>query len=170
VSDQNPPVPVPPVEPAPAAGPAAVPPPPPGVDPYATPVAAPPPPVGYSAPTYQPAAYAPAAYPPAYGAGYYGTPQLPKGLAIASMVLGIVGVFFSLGYGLGLFPSIAGIITGHLALKRQPAARGFWLAGLITGYVGLFLSLIGVALLIFIIVLAVNTANNPADYSDLSNS
>jgi hypothetical protein len=142
---------------------AAVPPPPPDVDPYATPVYTPPPAVDYSAPAYQPAGY-----PPAYQAGYYGAPQPPKGLAIASMVTGIVGVFFSLFYGLGLFPSIAGIITGHLALKRQPYAKGFWIAGLVTGYVGLLLSLIGVAMLILVIVLAVNASNNVANFSDLS--
>jgi hypothetical protein len=117
--------------------------------------------------------YQPAAYPPTYAAGYsgyYGAPQPPKGLAIASMILGIVGVFFSLGYGLGLFPSIAGIITGHLAQKRQPTARGFWIAGLVTGYVGLFLSLIGVALLVIVIVIAVNAANDPAAFSELGNT
>jgi hypothetical protein len=119
------------------------------VDPYATPVYAPAPPV-----TYAGSGYAPGAYPPAYQSGYYAAPQPPKGLAIASLVTGIVGVFFSLFYGLGLFPSIAAIITGHLAQKRQPYAKGFWIAGLVTGYVGLLLSLIGVAILVFIIVLA----------------
>jgi hypothetical protein len=164
VSDQTSPGALPPIEPVPVVAPtAAVPPPPPDVDPYATPVYTPPPAVDYSAPAYQPAGY-----PPAYQAGYYGAPQPPKGLAIASMVTGIVGVFFSLFYGLGLFPSIAGIITGHLALKRQPYAKGFWIAGLVTGYVGLLLSLIGVAMLILVIVLAVNASNNVANFSDLS--
>jgi hypothetical protein len=142
---------VPPIEPAPVVPPA--PPVPPPVDPYAVSV---PPPPGYGAPSYA----------PAYQAGYYGAPQPPKGLAIASLVTGIVGVFFSLFYGLGLFPSIAAIITGHLAQKRQPHAKGFWVAGLVTGYVGLLLSLIGVAFLIFVIVIAVSAANDPASFSD----
>jgi hypothetical protein len=171
VSDQTSPGAIPPIEPVPVVTPAAaVPPPPPDVDPYATPIYVPPPAVDYSTPAYHPTGYPPAAYQPAYGAGYYGAPQPPKGLAIASMVTGIVGVFFSLFYGLGLFPSIAGIITGHLAQKRQPYAKGFWIAGLVTGYVGLLLSLIGVALLVLVIVVAVNATNNPASYTDLSNT
>lgn len=101
------------------------------VDPYAQ--AAPPP----ATP-----AYAPVGYPPAYQAGYYGAPQPPKGLSTASLITGIVGAFFSLFYGLGLFPAIAAVITGHLARKRQPYARGFWLAGLITGYIGIGISLL----------------------------
>jgi hypothetical protein len=155
VSDQIPGAAVPPIEPAPVVAAAAVVPPPPTVDPYATPVYAPPPPVDYSAPGYAPGTYA-----PAYQSGYYAPPQPPKGLAIASMVTGIVGVFFSLFYGLGLFPSIAAIITGHLAQKRQPYAKGFWIAGLVTGYVGLLLSLIGVAILVFVIVLAASGGFN----------
>lgn len=74
------------------------------------------------------------------------------------MVLGIVGVVFGLFYGLGLFPAIAAIITGHIAQKRQPAGRGFWIAGLICGYVGLLGSLIGVALLVVVIVVVANQA------------
>jgi hypothetical protein len=163
VSDQVSPGALPPIEPVPVVTPAAaVPPPPPDVDPYAAPVYSPPA-VDYSAPAYQSAGY-----PPAYQAGYYGAPQPPKGLAVASMVTGIVGVFFSLGYGLGLFPSIAAIITGHLAQKRQPYAKGFWIAGLVTGYAGLLLSLIGVALLILVILLAVSTSNSVANPSNLS--
>jgi hypothetical protein len=156
---------VPPIEPVPivppappalpvAAAPVTPPPPPvpPAFDPYA--VSAPPPP-GYGAPSYA----------PAYQAGYYGAPQPPKGLAIASLVTGIGGVFFSLFYGLGLFPSIAAIITGHLSRKRQPYAKGFWIAGLVTGYVGLLLSLIGVAFLILVIVIAVTAGNDPGNFS-----
>jgi len=85
------------------------------------------------------------------------------------MVLGIVGVFFSLGYGFGLFPSIAAVITGHLARKRQPYARGFWLAGMICGYVGLGISVLWI---IGIILFAVFAISNPGafDSSSFSNS
>jgi hypothetical protein len=110
---------------------------PPIVDPYAQ--AAPPPP-----------AYAPVGYPPAYQGAYYAAPQPPKGLAIASLITGIAGAFFSLFYGFGLFPSIAAVITGHIARKRQPYARGLWLAGLITGYVGIAICLLWIALAIFV--------------------
>jgi Domain of unknown function (DUF4190) len=133
-------------------------PPPPPVDPYATPV----PPV---APAYQSVGYPPAYQPAGYG--YYGQPQPPRGLAIASMVLGIVGVFFSLGYGFGLFPSIAAVITGHLARKRQPYARGMWLAGLICGYIGIGIALLWiVGLIIFFSLLAAGTFGSTGDFSN----
>ena len=84
------------------------------------------------------------------------------------MVLGIVGVVFGLFYGLGLFPSIAGVITGHIALKRQPAGRGFAIAGLICGYAGILGSLVGIAILVFVIVVATQSAafTDFNDYSD----
>lgn len=68
-------------------------------------------------------------------------PVPPMGLSIASMVTGIAGALFSLG-GLGLLPAIAAVITGHMAQKRQPHAKPFWLTGIISGYVGLALSLV----------------------------
>jgi hypothetical protein len=125
---------------------------PPTVDPYA---AVPPPPAPPAV------SYAPAGYAPGYPGVYY-PPQPPRGLAIASMVLGIVGVFFSFGYGFGLFPSIAAVITGHLARKRQPSARGYWLAGLICGYIGLGISVLWI---IGIILFAVFAISNPGNFS-----
>ena len=158
---------VPPIEPTPpvappvpAPAPAAQVPPP--TDPYAvaTPMA-PAPPVYQVPPGYQ----APPGYSgqPGY---YYGQPQPPRGLSITSMILGIVGVFFSLFYGLGLFPAIAAVITAHLAVKRQPQARGFWLAGIITGYVGIFLSLIGVGILVVLILAITTNGFGAGDYGD----
>jgi hypothetical protein len=149
MSDQPPVGAVPPIEPSPAVAPPVAVPPPPVTDPYAA--AAPPPP-----PNYAPAGYAP----PSYQAGYYAAPQPPRGLAIASMVTGIVGAFFSLGYGFGLLPSIAAIITGHLARKRQPYARGMWLTGLICGYVGLGISVLWIIGIIVFIVWAVANSGN----------
>jgi hypothetical protein len=52
------------------------------------------------------------------------------------MVLGIAGLF------LGFLVSIAAVITGHMAQKRQPYAKPFWLTGIITGYIGIALGLI----------------------------
>jgi hypothetical protein len=143
---------VPPIEPVPVVPPAApvTPPPPPvppAADPYAV-AAPPPPPSGYAAP----------AYAPAYQAGYYGAPQPPKGLAIASMVTGIASIVFSF-YGFGILPSIAAIITGNLARKSQPHARGFWLAGLICGYIGLGIAVLWIiGIIIFIVFFAANPA------------
>jgi hypothetical protein len=136
-----------PIEPTPVVAQPVVPP---------TPPIAPPPPPGYYSPPPPPPQYQPGQptgaaygnYPAQYAT--YAAPMQPAGLAIASMILGIVGVLFSFFYGFGLFPAIAAIITGHIARKKQPHARGFWLAGLITGYVGLglcVLVIIGIVVL-----------------------
>lgn len=72
-----------------------------------------------------------------------------QGLSIASLVLGIAGLLLSI-VGFGFLPALAAVITGHLAQKRQPASRPFWLTGLITGYVGVA---IGVIMGIIVILL-----------------
>jgi hypothetical protein len=105
-------------------------------------------------------------YAPAYNqAGYYAQPTPPRGLAIASMVTGIVGVFFSLFEGFGFLSSLAAVITGHLARKRQPYARGMWMTGLICGYIGLAFSLIWFAVLIIVIAIGVSTAASGGDFN-----
>lgn len=70
------------------------------------------------------------------------------------MVCGIAGVVLSL-FGLGLLPALAGVITGHLAQKRQPWAKAMWLTGIITGYVGVGISLLTglFFLLVFLVAL-----------------
>ncbi|MFF1252235.1 DUF4190 domain-containing protein [Pseudarthrobacter sp. NPDC058329] len=80
--------------------------------------------------------------------GYYGVPE-PKTLSIASMVCGIASVIM----GWILLPQIAAIITGHLALKREPSGKGMSITGLVLGY----LCLLGYAAfwLLLIIGLAV---------------
>ena len=61
---------------------------------------------------------------------YYGAPAEPKGLSIASMVCGIASVIL----GWFLLPQVAAIITGHLALKREPSSKGLSITGLVLGY------------------------------------
>jgi hypothetical protein len=97
-----------------------------------------------------------ATVPPAYGsaaaygqAAYVPQPAGPaQGLSITSMVLGLVGLLFSL-FGWGFLIALAAVITGHLAQRRQPWAKPMWLTGIITGYVG-----VGFSLLWIIIVVA----------------
>jgi len=167
-----PPIPVPPVEPAPKAAkapakaPAAAKPPaatkasaaakpiPPLVDLAGTksaPAAAQPNPYAPAAPAAaQPNPYAASAPPQPYNYGPY-VPQPPQGLSIVSMVLGIVGLLLSFG-GAGFLLNVAAVITGHMATRRQPYAKGFWLTGIVTGYVGLAFSLLwGIGILLWII-------------------
>jgi hypothetical protein len=170
--------PAPPV--APPAPPVAPPVPPVAPPGYYTPAAPPAPPAQYGPPTgqYGPSAgqygapagqYAQGA--PQYGSytanqqyPYYAPPTPPQGLSIASMILGIGGVLFSFFYGLGLFPSIAAVITGHMARKRQPHARSMSLAGLITGYIGIGISVLWVVGIVIFAIFVASSANSYNDY------
>jgi len=128
-------------------------------------------PGGYAAPaggaqaagySQQPGAYSqqPGAYSqqPGYGQqpGYaqpaYGTPGPTKTLSLISMITGIVGVV-SVGYFLPA--SIAALILGYMGKKREgQAARGFWLTGIITGWVGVGLTVVFVGGLILFAIIA----------------
>jgi len=74
-----------------------------------------------------------------------------NGLAIASMVLGILWV-----YWLG---SILAVIFGHIAIRqcerRQESGRGMAIAGLVLGYVGL-----GTLAVLFLILLVAAAGSN----------
>jgi hypothetical protein len=74
-------------------------------------------------------------------------PPQESGLAIASLVMGIVSMA-----GPGLLLGIPAIITGAIALKRKLAGRGLALAGLITGIVSTVLSLLFIAFIVFIMI------------------
>lgn len=92
---------------------------------------------------------------PAYGQPGYGQAAPANGLSVASMILGIAGVVLALIYGIGFLPALAGVITGHMASKRQPYAKPFWVTGLITGYIGIAISVFwGIAIVLFIGVMA----------------
>ncbi|SEI10321.1 MULTISPECIES: DUF4190 domain-containing protein [unclassified Leifsonia] len=150
------PVPPPPAPPAPgyANAPAgALPPPPAG---YAAPGAVPPPPAGYAAVGTVPPP------PPAKKKG--------NGLAVASLVLGIIGVIFSFtpSAPLSIILGILALIFGIITLTRKPAKRTIPLTGTILG---------GVALLFGIIFASIyashgaNTASNlPASSPESSSA
>ncbi|MBB5870489.1 hypothetical protein F4553_003868 [Allocatelliglobosispora scoriae] len=122
-------------------------------DPYATP---------YPQPDYsgqQPAygAYGPpAAYTNPYGA-YPVQSARTNGMAIAAMVLGIVGLVLLCCYGLGGLVGLVGAILGHVSMKqireRGENGRGMALAGVITGWSAVVLSIIAV---VAIVLFAVN--------------
>ncbi|MFP7761514.1 DUF4190 domain-containing protein [Marisediminicola sp. LYQ134] len=62
---------------------------------------------------------------PAYRPEAYGA-QPPRGLSIASLVIGIASFFL----GFTFIVPIIGFILGLLGLKREPAGRGFAIAGI----------------------------------------
>ncbi len=84
---------------------------------------------------------------PAYGqpATGYGRPPAAKTntLAIISLIASIAGIVILWGIG-----SIAGVICGHISLsqikKTGEQGRGMAIAGLIVGYAGIVLAIIGV--------------------------
>lgn len=75
------------------------------------------------------------------------------GCAVAALVLSLVSPFLFFLFGL---PSVAAIVTGHIAPARagrhSPGSRGMAVAGLIFGY-------LGTALALFIVVLEVTLSS-----------
>ena len=53
-----------------------------------------------------------------------GVPQGTPGLAIASLVCGIIGICGACCYGLGIFPCLAAVISGHMQMKRYKETPG----------------------------------------------
>lgn len=113
----------------------------------------------WSAPAVPPYGYGfPAQGPYGYG---YGPPPMTStnGLAIASMVLGIIWI-----YWLG---SLLAVVFGHVALsqiKRNPyqTGRGMAIAGLVLGYLGL-----AMLLLVVVAVIATTGQESVGDVGDV---
>ena len=62
---------------------------------------------------------------------------------IAAMVLGIISVVFSCCcYALSIVTGIAAIVLGVVSLKKGTAGKGFAIAGIITGSVGIFFAVV----------------------------
>lgn len=114
-----PPMPAAPLTPAPPPAPQ-VPPPPPAYG-YASPPGFPPPPV------------------------YQAKPKA-NGLALTSMILGILGI--TVGICLLFFPvlPILAVVFGHIGLtqtrKTGAPGRGYAISGLVTGYIGIALAIL----------------------------
>lgn len=95
---------------------------------------------------------------PQYGQGqywgqpaYYGRPAEPKTLSIASMVCGIASVIM----GWLILPQLAAIITGHLALRREPSGKGMSISGLVLGY----LCLLGYGAIWLLLIIGLTVAS-----------
>ncbi|MCB5273046.1 hypothetical protein BJG92_00558 [Arthrobacter sp. SO5] len=81
----------------------------------------------------------------AYGQpAYYGVQPEPKGLSIASLCCGVAAF---VGLGFFILPQIAAVILGHLALRREPGAKGMAIAGLVLGYVALALTVLVIVII-----------------------
>jgi hypothetical protein len=108
---------------------------------------------GYPSPAYPtsgypPPAYSAQSYPPGYGyRPVYATSAPPptSGLAIASMVIGIIAVF---GCWTVILPALA-IILGHVAMREtrmDKGGHGMAVAGVVLGHSGLALFLLALLL------------------------
>ena len=93
-----------------------------------------------------------------YGYGAYAAPRT-NGLAVASMILSIVGFIWVLP----LIGSVAGAIMGHIALgqirRTGESGRGMALAGVIVGWAGAALLVIGVLFIVFISLAAAGSSS-----------
>jgi len=105
-------------------------------------------PAGHAAPPY---GLAPAPVPPAPASIAYGQQVFavapPKGLSITSMVLGLVSVLFFWTF---LCPVI-GLVFGIIGIRREPAGRGFAIAGIVLNGV---LLIIPVVVVLFLVLTA----------------
>lgn len=118
---------------------------------------------------------APEAYPggspyPGYG---YGAPVVPaaqptNGMAIASMVVSLVGLVTLVCYGFGGLIGIVGAILGHVARRqireRGNAGAGMALAGVIIGWVTTVLALVIVGLIVAFVVWAARQNPQPQPF------
>ncbi|MBK0417775.1 DUF4190 domain-containing protein [Leucobacter sp. CSA1] len=133
------------------------------------------PPPGNQSPQYQ----APQYQPPQYQQPYYlqQVPSSSNGLAIASMIVGVVGLLFAIWawipfvgfvFGvLGLLCGVPAVIIGHFGLNRSKvpgiSGRGQAITGLITGYVTIAMS-IGFPLLVSLFLFGIGSVAGGSPY------
>lgn len=86
----------------------------------------------------------------------YYTPTPPtNGLAIASLVTGVLSIFFGACYGSGIAFAIAALITGIIGMRQikqnsGTGGSGLALTGIITGAVGVLFGLLWILFYIFL--------------------
>ncbi len=95
------------------------------------------------------------------------SPANGNGLAIASLILGILSVTV-----LFIISGIPAIITGILALRRGQKERAMSIAGIVLGSIGIVLSLLFILAIIFVVYLGITTNSyepwiDPADTFDM---
>ena len=81
----------------------------------------------------------------------YVPPLAPaRALSTTSLALGAAGLVF--GWALLGIPSIAAVVLGHLALRREPEGRRLATTGLVLGYVGIAAA-VGIVLVVVLAML-----------------
>ncbi|MCP5538180.1 MAG: DUF4190 domain-containing protein [Akkermansiaceae bacterium] len=110
-----------------------------------------------------PGAATPYATPQTYaGQQPYGVGMPTDGLAIASLVCGILAIVSC--YVWGLF-GIPAVICGHMSLKKinnshtPVQGKGMAIAGLVTGYIGIALQLFMIVAIVFAIATSSSTSS-----------
>ncbi|MEU1607505.1 DUF4190 domain-containing protein [Micromonospora matsumotoense] len=93
------------------------------------------------------------------GYGGYQPPPPQNGLAIASMIVSIIGAIGLCGYGLGGYVGVIGAILGHVARKqireRGEGGAGFATAGIVVGWISTAIAVLAtIALVVFFVWLA----------------
>lgn len=75
------------------------------------------------------------------------------------MVTGIASIL--------IFPlaGVAAVIMGHIASKSQPHAKGFWLTGIITGYVAIGYFVLLIVFMIFWFAMMASVMGSYGGYS-----
>jgi len=121
------------------------------------------PPPQYPQPGYQQPGYPPYGAPGYPMPGYNASPP-NEGLAVASMVIGIVAFVLACGYGVGLLGSPVALVMGRVSMKRidqsggQLGGRGMAQAGFILGIIGTVLLVLAIIALVVVIIAAANGA------------
>jgi RsiW-degrading membrane proteinase PrsW (M82 family) len=106
----------------------------------------------------------PNAVPPTTPAELQTQQALPaSGLAIASLVLGIISVLFSCFWPLAIVCGVLAVVFGFIGInkskKGEAGGKSMALAGVITGGIGILLSVLLVAGLVAVTTLGVKVNN-----------
>jgi len=141
---------------------------PPTHQPYGAPPPPSPSPYGAQQQPYQQAPYPQQGYGQPYQQPGYGQPvpyvtsPPTDGLALGSMITGIVALVLSCAYGIGLLASPVALVLGKVSMNRiarsqgQLGGRGLAVTGFVLGIVGTVLLVIAIAIVVVIIIVAVN--------------
>jgi hypothetical protein len=121
----------------------------------------PPPPPQWGQPAPQGYPYGGPAGGPVGPVGPHVPPQ-SDGLALGAMIVGIVSLVLTCGYGIGLLGSPAALVLGRISMKRidrsggRLGGRGMAQAGFVLGIIGTVLLVLAIAAIVVFIVVAAN--------------